>query len=89
MADHPDLQGLYHVAAEPITKYDLLSLVRDVYGLAIQIEPEDEFVCDRTLNGSRFSETTGIAAPSWREMIEQMHADPTPYEEFRGLNPEA
>ena len=32
-----------------------------------------------------FSEETGIVAPSWREMIEEMRADPTPYDTIRSL----
>jgi dTDP-4-dehydrorhamnose reductase len=80
---HPQLNGLWHVAAEPITKFDLLTLVKQTYGLATKIEPDDTFVCDRSLNGTRFRETTGIQPPSWTEMIEELRADPTPYEEIR------
>lgn len=79
-----DLEGVYHVAAAPITKFDLLSLVREVYGLDIEIEPEETFVCDRSLNDERFRCATGFVPPSWREMIEGMRADATPYEEIRG-----
>ncbi|MDT7604818.1 MAG: dTDP-4-dehydrorhamnose reductase [Acidobacteriota bacterium] len=78
-----DLEGVYHVAAAPITKFDLLSLVREVYGLDIEVEPEETFVCDRSLNGERFRRATGFVPPSWREMIEGMRADATPYEEIR------
>jgi dTDP-4-dehydrorhamnose reductase len=48
--DHPKLTGLFHVASEPITKHDLLGLVRDAYGLRIVIEPDDTEVSDRDLN---------------------------------------
>jgi dTDP-4-dehydrorhamnose reductase len=85
---HPDLEGLYHVAAEPISKYDLLSLIRGVYGLEVRIEPDDSFVCDRSLDGSRFREATGYSAPSWPEMIAAMRDDPTPYGQIRGESSE-
>lgn len=29
---HPELSGLYHVAASPINKYDLLALIAEIYG---------------------------------------------------------
>lgn len=80
---HPKLTGVWHVAAEPISKFDLLTLFKQTYGLAIEIEPDGTFACDRSLNGVRFRETTGIEAPTWPAMIEQMHADPTPYEQIR------
>jgi dTDP-4-dehydrorhamnose reductase len=81
-----ELNGLVHLAAEPISKFDLLTLVKQTYGLPIEIEPDEAFVCDRSLNGSRFNAATGFQAPSWREMIEQMRDDPTPYEEIRRTN---
>ena len=73
--EHPDLSGVYQVASEPINKFDLLCMIRDVMGLNIQIEPNTEFVCDRSLLTDRFVEATGYAAPSWRGMIEDFARD--------------
>jgi dTDP-4-dehydrorhamnose reductase len=86
ITEQPELNGLVHVAATPISKFDLLTLVKQTYGLPIEIEPDEEFLCDRSLNGSRFNAATGYLAPSWREMIEQMHDDSTPYDEIRRIN---
>lgn len=72
---HPNLNGLYHVAAEPIAKYDLLSLVATEYGKQIDVEPDDALVIDRSLNGSRFREATGYVAPAWPQLICKMNAD--------------
>jgi dTDP-4-dehydrorhamnose reductase len=66
---HPDLHGLYHVAAEPITKYDLLLGLREALALDCEIEPAPEPVVNRALDGSRFTSETGIRIPSWDEMI--------------------
>ncbi len=67
---HPDLQGLFHVASMPISKYDLLTQLRDALGWSdISIEPEDEFICNRSLNCMRFNSATGWIAPSWDAMI--------------------
>jgi len=68
----PNLHGLYHVASEPIAKYDLLQMVSREYGKTLHIEPNDEVKIDRSLNASRFREATGYAAPSWPELIRQM-----------------
>lgn len=76
--DHvlPDagLSGLYHVAAAPIAKFDLLELVAAQYGKAIGINPDDTVVIDRSLDGSRFSRATGYVAPAWGELVRRMHA---------------
>lgn len=81
--ESPDMQGVWHVASEPISKFDLLSMVKQVYDLKVQIEPDEEIVCDRSLNANRFNKATGFIAPSWSDMIEQMYKDPTPYSELR------
>lgn len=83
ITDYPDLQGLWHVASEPISKFELLRLAKQVYGLTIQIEPDETVVYDRSLNADRFRRRTGFVPPSWPEMIEQMYRDPTPYGELR------
>jgi dTDP-4-dehydrorhamnose reductase len=84
ITQHSDLQGIWHVAAEPINKFELLSLVKEIYRLNIQIEPDEVFLCDRSLNSDRFRQATGFIPPSWQNMIEQMYQDPTPYSKLRG-----
>jgi dTDP-4-dehydrorhamnose reductase len=70
---NPDLHGLYHVAAEPISKHDLLHIVNLKYGKNLQIEPDDKLKINRSLDGSRFREATGYEAPAWPDLIAQMH----------------
>lgn len=70
---HPDMHGLYHVSAKPINKYDLLSLVAQVYGKAIEIIPDDKFVIDRSLDSNRFRLATGYETPEWPILIKRMH----------------
>lgn len=81
-----DLSGMWHVASQPISKFELLELVRDCIRLDIEIEPDDEFLCDRSLNGSRFAAHVGIPVSSWNNMIEKMANDPTPYNKWRAGN---
>ena len=82
----PELEGVWNVAAEPINKFDLLTLVRDYYGLGIEIEPDENFVCDRSLDGRRFREAADFEPPAWPLMVEQMRRDSTPYEEIRRVH---
>src|SRR5438552_11343304 len=86
IVDQPNLSGVWHLAGEAISKFDLLKLLKQTYGLAIEIEPDESFVCDRSLDGSRFRDATGTRAPLWPEMIERMCADATPYDKIRRVN---
>lgn len=70
---HPELHGLYHVSAQPIDKFTLLSLIADVYKKDIEIVPSDELSIDRSLDSSRFQVATGYIAPAWPALINTMH----------------
>ena len=67
-----ELHGLYHVAAAPITKLDLLRLIAGQYSKAIDIVPDEHLVIDRSLNCERFRRATGYTAPAWPKLIEKM-----------------
>ncbi|MDD3182169.1 MAG: SDR family oxidoreductase [Alphaproteobacteria bacterium] len=67
-----NLFGIYHVAADPIAKFDLLNMIAKTYNKSIKIIPDESVVIDRSLNASLFRETTGYVAPSWPELIQHM-----------------
>jgi len=71
---HKELSGLYHVAARPIAKFNLLKMIADVYGKTIDIVPDDKLTIDRSLDAGRFQSATGYIAPEWPELIKLMHA---------------
>lgn len=68
----PELTGVYHVSAEPISKYDLLRLVAQEYGKSTEIVPDESLVIDRSLDSSRFRAITGYVPPSWPELVRTM-----------------
>jgi dTDP-4-dehydrorhamnose reductase len=70
---NPSLRGVFHVSAEPINKFDLLSLIAKEYGKEIEIIPCDQPVIDRSLDSAQFRQATGYVAPSWPELVRQMH----------------
>ncbi len=71
---HPELTGLYHVAAKPINKFKLLELIADVYGKKIDIVQDDNLAIDRSLDAKRFQSATGYVPLEWPELIKLMHA---------------
>jgi len=72
---NPDLSGLYNVSSDLISKNDLLCLVAKQYNKKIEIEPYDDFFCDRSLDSTRFRTETGYSPPSWEELVKSMHED--------------
>ncbi|MDH5668987.1 MAG: SDR family oxidoreductase [Nitrospira sp.] len=72
LTDVPTIHGLYHVAAQPISKYDLLALVRDRLHCPVTIERDETFECDRSLDASRLRQDTGYSPPAWQTMIDDM-----------------
>ena len=76
----PELRGVWHVAGDPINKFDLLTIVNDAFRLGSTLRADESFVCDRTLDASRFMNATGYRPPSWAAMVAELAADPTPYD---------
>lgn len=69
----PKLSGLYQVSSKPISKYDLLQIVKVVFNVNTNIEADDTFVIDRTLDSTRFRDAAKYTAPSWTEMIQKLN----------------
>lgn len=67
------LHGLYHLSADPIDKYQLLRLVRDVYEKQIEIVEDESLIIDRSLDSTRFRNATGFTPDSWPNLIRRMH----------------
>jgi dTDP-4-dehydrorhamnose reductase len=64
-----NLKGLYHLSANPINKFDLLSLVAQTYGKSIEVIPDDTLLVDRSLDSSRFRALTGYTPKSWPDLV--------------------
>ncbi|SHM80868.1 dTDP-4-dehydrorhamnose reductase family protein [Bradyrhizobium lablabi] len=70
---NPDLKGVYHVSTAPISKFDLLKLIAEVYDKSIVITPDARLVIDRSLDSSLFRTATGYAPPPWSSLVRKMH----------------
>lgn len=75
----PDMEGLWHVGADPISKYDLLSVINRMYNLQTRIVADEDFHCDRRLDSTRFREMTGWRPAPWEEQVAMMHDDQFSY----------
>jgi dTDP-4-dehydrorhamnose reductase len=75
LIEHPKAAGLYHVSSAPISKFDLLSQIKDKLQLAIEIIPDKSFHCDRSLDSAQFRREFNYQPPSWEEMIDELCKD--------------
>ncbi len=72
LIDHRDISGLWHVASDPISKFELLSKLSEFMGRQdISLSPDSDFCCERSLDSSRFNKRTGYRPPSWDEMLSE------------------
>jgi dTDP-4-dehydrorhamnose reductase len=69
----PELHGLYHVSSKPISKFELLKLIAEIYGKTIRIVADNAVKVDRSLDSTRFQSVTGYVAPEWPDLISKMH----------------
>lgn len=69
---NPELSGVYHVSGDPISKYDLLMLAREAYGRDLVILPDEDYICDRSLDSTRFRQATGYIPPKWPDMMNEL-----------------
>jgi dTDP-4-dehydrorhamnose reductase len=68
LLEHSELAGLWHVASEPIDKYELLLCLREALGIDCQVSPRDDPVVNRALDPSRFEGATGYRPPMWKDL---------------------
>ena len=73
LSQHTHLTGIWHVASDLISKYDLLIQLKMLLDRDdIIIKPDDDFICDRSLDGRAFAEVTGYQVPDWDRMLDQI-----------------
>lgn len=75
LVQHPALNGVWHVASSPISKYDLLvQLTALLARTDVKVNRDEEFTCDRSLDAGRFNAKTGYTPPSWSTMLSELTA---------------
>jgi dTDP-4-dehydrorhamnose reductase len=68
--------GIWHVGAEPISKFDLLTRLNRALGRSEPAIVADASVrCDRSLDFSRYASETGYRPPGWTQMIDELAID--------------
>jgi dTDP-4-dehydrorhamnose reductase len=81
--EHPGLEGMWHLASEPIDKLELLTELERALELGIEIVPDRSVIVDRSLDSTRLCRETGRQPRRWDQMVDELAADATPYDEIR------
>ena len=68
-----NLDGIYHLSAEPINKFDLLKLIAETYKKEIQITKDSSISINRALDSTIFRNLTGFKPLSWPNLIQKMY----------------
>lgn len=79
--EYPALSGLYQLASQPVTKHDLLCILRSAYGLEVEVRADESEISDRSLDPGKLARAIGFSSPAWPDLAAQLAADPTLYEE--------
>lgn len=67
-----EISGLWHLSSDPISKLELLELIKSEYKKNIKIIPDYDFKIDRSLNSEKFRNISGWKPPKWEELINLM-----------------
>jgi len=83
IANHRGLSGIYHISSEPISKLELLNLIREKMALDIEIEEYSGVFCDRSLDSTLYWSQTGFEPSPWEKMVEEFSQDAQQYQQWR------
>ena len=73
LIQHRDLSGVWHIASAPISKFDLLTRLTGLLRRDdIVVERDENFVCDRSLDGSQFEARSRYVPPAWDAMLAEL-----------------
>lgn len=72
---HKNLNGIYNVASKPISKFELLRLINDNFGLGLIINEAKTVTSNKTLDASKIEKGIGLKPPSWDELIFELKKD--------------
>ena len=70
-----DLNGIYNISSIPISKYDLLLKLSDIFNLNVDVSLNSNIKSNKVLISKKFTEITGINSPNWSDLIVDFKSD--------------
>ena len=78
-----NLSGLYHLASNPISKYDLLVLFREIFSSNHTINEDTDFKMLRNLNAEKLYDQIGCYPKKWNDLANDLLIDNSIYMALR------
>jgi len=73
--NYPELNGLYQICTNPISKYDLLKIINTTYNLSIKINKDVNYSSDKSLRCDKYQKETNYFPKDWETLVEEMYND--------------
>jgi dTDP-4-dehydrorhamnose reductase len=67
-----EINGLYHIASNPIDKFSLLEIINEIYQKDITIKKDYSLINDKSLDFSKFREVTGYEPIEWAYALKEL-----------------
>ena len=67
-----NLNGVYHLSGNSISKYDLLNLIKDINKKEIKIIIDKKIKINKSLNSNLLKKLTGYRVKNWKKLIKEM-----------------
>lgn len=81
---YQDLKGLYQISSGLISKYDLLKMINNEFGLNKEILEEAHTESSKILLSNEYQQVTGFKPAPWIEMIKELNEDSSLYKKVGG-----
>ena len=75
-----DLKGLYNLSVDPISKFDLLVMIKKQMNFDVTIEENTGFSMNRALNSDKFRALVGYKPTKWEDLVSKLHLEDPLYE---------
>lgn len=82
LTEFPEMNGVYNVSSEPISKLELIKLFNIHFKIGANIECENSYVSDKSLNSTKFYTTTGFIKPNWNDLMIDLIKDDDSFNKF-------
>jgi dTDP-4-dehydrorhamnose reductase len=70
-----DLHGVVHVSSDAVSKFDLLSMIKDEYDLGISISKDSDLIINRALNSEKFQKKASYTPIPWKQLVKDLLID--------------
>ena len=74
-----NLSGIYNISSTPISKFDLLIKLSNVFNLNVEVKQNTNNKSNKVLISEKFTEITGIYPPNWDDLISEFKEDCNKY----------